>query len=253
MIMKIRDFINGFRKIEHPVLLQEEPDFSKLSADTIKRLLSLMKYLPITDVSFGLTDVSITKESNLTMLLKREILKLNKSKSFTKIYCEYYRYAHKKEIQVLNTVFCLGVDDNIWKFEFKSYFTCKSTIVASFDENIVNFLIQMSNDYIKMNDGFSNMLTTKCVIEEYQNYDLLKSSHFDGYVKTYGDDSIFRKCAISDILPEEKTEVHIIRDSIASDTGKTLNEVLDNDSMIIDIIHSVTTSSNNTEITLATV
>ena len=232
----IKKFIKGFVKTEYEVPLKEEPetlgyDVLLAMGPTIGSITRTLGYYPISDVKFGLKSYHIEKVK-IDML--SSVLSKESCKTFSKVSSVYYESSHIKEMTIKHQLFCLGIDRKVWKFDFEVYFIYKYWNNV-FDDEIAELSVQYVNGIIealRLNSmTFNNSLKATSIYDQ----ENVKSRHFSGFVKTYGDTKDYNLFSMETTLPEnEDIDSDLITKEI--DTDIPIEKYIKENTLLMDVI-----------------
>lgn len=206
---KFKDFINGFRKIEYDYPLPDHFDKDTFMYDdnmykAISDIEDEVSNFPIRNPTYGILDF---KAILLNDRYKRKVETSKKGYlSFYKQSYQKYSYSHLIENDCLITIIFKALDNKIWKFTVKTYFTYYS-YTNTYDFDILNLEIRLANAFLK-DIHIENILDKDMNIDLDDLIDTDKISYRDfiGYIKTYGDYDYFKNYGIKDIIDTDNNE-----------------------------------------------
>lgn len=231
---KFLTWMKGFMKINYNVELAEEPNLSIINLDVMdsifESITKTLSFYSCSSLIFSINEFKATKLSTKSFLYnnlkekKRPICHLKVSRCGLE-------FSYKREILISSTVFCLGIDNNIWQFDFKLRCIC-NTLNPDIDSELVNLLIEYLNAYIRC-IKLNVMCQHEIFIENTSEYDSMHTEYFTGWVKSYCNDKEYQNYASVDDLATMENEATILLSE--SDDPYIQNKV-EEESMIVDVI-----------------
>jgi hypothetical protein len=198
--IKIKNFLCGFLPINREFQLQEEPlnsvETFLLIGEKMDVLFKHLSYLPLHDVVFTLRYYRIRPVDNIP--LKKRILYNKESISFKKISMENYYSTTHRQIDVLSTIYSMGIDGRLWEFQFNPMMMYRCSC-KDFDNTIIDVCCQYIEfliDALQLNTMVNYPLSVTPSQE-----DELSSKSFEGRVVTYGNYEDSMIYGIDKILP----------------------------------------------------
>jgi hypothetical protein len=178
--MKLKDFINGFRKIEYRV---ELADKIKPFVDSVAvaELMNTLQHIPFYDIKFSIDDYKVEKLENFTISTYsyNEMKKTGECESFTKISCREIPNQNLRDFYVKNILFVMGIDGFIWKITVAGHIGGR-VYTRDFDSYIVNSFITYCNNYLKATH-IDCILKTDCMIKFLEEKSKLYKRYALGY------------------------------------------------------------------------
>lgn len=240
------NWLKGFRKKEYTVDLPTEADLTHVDLkdmDTvfvsISRILSNIRCF---DASFILNDFKAKKVSSMDLWKRLQSIK--KPISHLKVSRTGVVYSDKKEICVIATVFCLGLDSKVWKFEFNMT-SIYSSIRNDIETDIVNLIVEYLNGYIELM-GLRKMCFHGMWIDDVNHYDSVNQTTYNITMKSFCQGEDYQSYA-DNMDTDMKEKSDYIMTTI--DHKDMENEIHDK-SLIVDVIRK-RGSTQNRKIELA--
>ena len=176
--MKLKDFINGFRKIEYKV---ELADKIKPFVDSIAvaELLNTLQHIPFYDIKFSIDEYKVEKLEDYTVGMMSTLQNTEECESFTKISCREIPYQNLRNFYVKNILFVMGIDSCIWKITVSGHIGGR-VYTSDFDSYIVNSFITYCNNYLKATN-IECVLRTDCQIKFLQDKSKMYKRHILDY------------------------------------------------------------------------
>jgi hypothetical protein len=176
--MKLKDFINGFRKLEYKVELATEVK-PFVDSVAVAKLMNTLRHIPFYDIEFGIDEYKVEKEDNPTIgqLLWGNVT--SECESFTKISCREIPYQNLRNFYVKNILYVIGIDNNIWKITVSAHIGGR-VYTPDFDSYIVDTLIIYCNNYLEATN-IKCILKTDCHIKFLQDKSKQYKKHILGY------------------------------------------------------------------------
>lgn len=202
LLEKIYNWLRGFSKVEYKVPLRTCPRKLPISREGIIKLTKKVSELPINDFFFDIYSYTVEIE-NIEEVLQ-EVIKKQESQSFIDV--DYLVYHDSKEIKVniIHTIYSLGLDNNLWKFSFITDVTYHSIFYTKITDSILHEIIDTITDYlsdiINVMD-FNKMLKIPLTCKLLHELPRINERKISGFSKTYGDDWIYTK--VMNYLQEE--------------------------------------------------
>lgn len=231
---KFLKWINGFRKIEYNVPLATKVDLSKINLDIMGSVFeSMSKLIDVNlkckSLMFAITDFKATKILD-DFELRDEIHEKGESISYLKINRYEMDLSHKREILSLASIFCIGLDDEIWKFDIRASAIYTSYLIYT-EMEIVDVLIEFINGVIKTLQ-LDKMCFYDVVLHNTMKYDSINTETYTGFVKSFCNSNEYQKFAhLSDFSEIQNKDMYLINYH-----DEEIESKLEDDSMIIDII-----------------
>ena len=233
-LKQFKNWVSGFFKKEYEYELPNQPIYDDVDlimkmGESLSPILSTINDMQIDNVRFGIYDYSIKKEYNNE--LKDKLVDSDTCISFIKSSVETM-VTGQKEIEVLTTVFCLGIDNEVWKIEFKPYFLydCFS---SEFDTSVIQLCVDLANlgmDVLNLHV----MTKQKPEVSNIWETDLLGERTFTGTINTFGSFTDFQIFGIDEILPDPFiNDAKMYQDAIHN---FSIDETLEEESLIFDVI-----------------
>ena len=230
----MRKFINGFRKINYIVPLQEE---CKITENIIKEMSSTteliskkLENLPIKNIIFGFKDYKVKKV--LCSGIRKELNEYHKPISFIKVSHQNMIRENIKEIRVVSTIYSMGIDDRIWRFDLNSFIRYSSRS-NEFNDELINYCIEYTNEFIKA-CKLDKMCEYGLYVNKINDYDECNTRNYEGTIKSFGNGKDFMKFGIDEIVPD------ITRNDIDTDEKLNYNEdvvdLLNEESLVVNVI-----------------
>lgn len=239
--MNVKEFINGFRKIDYTVDLPME--FNEMKIKLGKNIINSMKYIaeevqsyPINNVRYGIRDFYCEKADPSFI---SQIKELKRPIYLVKHICKEVKSVDLIENNAINTVISLGLDGNAWKITVKSFFV-SNCFTHEFDCDFTDFCINITDAFLK--DININTMLDKNYFVDLSNYhlrtkDIISRKYFTGYIRTCGDQDDFTHTHINDILDTNSYESFkdsIVEESSTSETD--FNSFITDNSLVVDVI-----------------
>lgn len=230
IIQKIKNWFNGFRKLNYDVPLVTEPEVPCLPIKEIVDIEKMINNLPIYKVKFGLINYTIEKVQNGP--IKREIINTMKPVTFTKVSCEYFRSEKQREIRVTDSIYSIGIDQELWRIDISTFLMCLNH-TSDFDDQLIEMCEMYANGVIRVL-GLDNIFVQKISIRNFKESDILHKKCFEGYIRTFGDENKFQNYALDEICPIPDTnEATTIQNAVHRDD---LNSFIRDNSMIVEVV-----------------
>ena len=242
--MDLKKFINGFRKINYEFPLIE--DFSHMPKILSEESSKLIEYItheismyPIENVSYGVSDFKVERLSDKYL---EKLYEGNKPIYLFKDIAKNYKSMDLMENNVLSVVISLGLDNHPYKFEVKSFFTC-NCYTTSFNDEFSDFCVFLADVFLK-NHNINGMIKRGFEIDIKDKYlkdeSLISRKHFEGCIKTLGDNNFFKEFDVNEIVDvnDYETDDSIIEKSIADiPFSKYINE----NTLLVDVVRKTKT------------
>lgn len=248
VLCKIKKFIKGFFKVEYKVELQDGPkDLDYIihwqMKDTIASITRVLSFYPINNVKFGLKNYSIEKIDNeyLTPIVE----KLG-CKSFTKMSSVFYKTTHTRETNLKHQAYCVGIDHNVWKFEFNTFFIYNSwnTNYGEAEEKILDLSVAYIDKFIEVMNLDNMLLKRELWVDPVANLPNVINRNFEGVIKTYGSLSNYNLFSEVTKLPEDESiDDYITFETVGIDEKSEIESIHDK-SLLVDVIRK--DSNDNT-------
>ena len=230
----MKKFINGFRKINYIVPLQEE---CKITQDIIKEMSSTteliskkLEKLPIKNVIFGFKEYKVKKVRCLG--IRKELNSYHKPISFVKVSYQNMIQDKRREIRVVSTIYSMGLDDRIWRFDLNSFIVYSSSS-NEFNDELIDYCIEYTNEFIKV-CNLDKMCRDGLYVNKINEYDQSNTRNYEGQIKTFGNGKDFMKFGIDDIVPD--ININDIDTEEKLDYNQDVLELLDDESLVINVI-----------------
>lgn len=235
IIEHIINFFKGFKLINYKYELASKPVYTGSSlilkmSSLLGRTFKIIHDVPAENIRFGIRSYTIEKVDN--SVVESQIRVKGECVSFTKVSTISVPSACEREIDVINTIFSLGLDNKLWKFQFKTYSLYNSSS-SEFDDKFIEFCTELSNNCIEalnLNAMCKYKISVSPIYEEEQ----LATRKFEGSVSTYGNFDDTQIYGINELLPNPvEKEPDVIIESIHEENPE---KILDDDSLLFDVI-----------------
>lgn len=235
IIEHIINFFKGFKLINYEYELASKPVYTGSSlilkmSSLLGRTFKIIHDAPADNIRFGIRSYTIEKVDN--SVVESQIRIKGECVSFTKVSTIFVPSACEREIDVTNTIFSLGLDNKLWKFQFKTYSLYNSSS-SEFDDKFIEFCIELSNNCIEalnLNAMCKYKISVSPIYEEEQ----LATRKFEGNVSTYGNFDDTQIYGINELLPNPvEKEPDVIIESIHEEKPE---KILNDDSLLFDVI-----------------
>lgn len=233
MMNKILTWIDGFRLKDHEVPLATSANLSTINLNVMGSIFESMTRtianFTCESASFAILDFKANKVINVPLYYN--LIKKKKSISQLKISRCGLDISNKREIFVSATVFCLGLDKQVWRFDFKAS-TVYTSLRNDIEIQVADVLIDYLNGFIDMMD-LNKMCLYDMHIDNTLNYESVHGEIYNGWVKSYCNELEYQNYATildtSDMSNEANILLHCINE-------KEMEQELEDESMIIDVI-----------------
>ncbi len=239
ILSSILTFIKGFFLLNYTYDLPTEPAIPientivHIGKRKLESMISKISYFPITDIRYGFKDYSIEKYNS--PIIEDAIKKKGKSISFTKYSVTGFKELHTKEMNVVCTIFSIGLDGNLWRFQFKPFILYHSP-TDEYDIKMMDFCIDLVNIATEAM-SLNKMTQYELQIDTIYSMCELSNMEFSGKVAMYGNYGDSQIYGIDELLPkpEEKDEEAVIH---AVMEEKPIDTVIqqDEDVMLVDVV-----------------
>lgn len=242
---KFKSWLDGFRKKEYTYELPDKPVYNTVElllkmGDDISPIMSAIEQIPITNVRFGIHDYSISIVQNNH--IKEKLSGMNECISFTKSSVQSFKSTGQTETEVLTTVFCLGIDNNVWKIEFGPFFLYDS-MTDEFNSVIIYLCVMLVNATMKALH-LDIMTKQELAIKDLWHHDILGEQEFQGKVSTYGQFKEYQIYGIDELLPDlYENDAKLYQQAIHK---FPLDKTLEEESLIFDVVRKTRSERNET-------
>jgi len=237
---RLKNWLKGFFKVEYTCELREEPvvDPCKIFNSTDREMdqfFELIGDFPLKNLSFGLKTYKVEKIRNSSDI-KKEIERSNHCISFTKVCTESFSLVNRRELEVVHTLFAIGLDDKVWKIQLQTYmtYTCGT---REFDNHLAYALGQFAE--ICLNGlQLQKIMKSRLEVNDIFQTDLLACRRFDGTISVFGnhDESIIY--GIKNELPDVENNIaRLIQNSVHN---KPVTKIQEDDSLIYNVVKANT-------------
>jgi len=237
---KFKKWIDGFRKKEYVVPLATEANLSSINLDIMGSIFESMSrtiaHFTCESASFSIIDFKATKLVG-NLVLMYNLLKKKEPISQLKISRCGLDISQKREIYVSATVFCLGIDKEVWRFDFKAS-SVYTSLNNEIEFRIADVLIEYINGFIQ-SIQLSKMCQCDVIIQNTTNYDSVHGEMYSGWVRSYCNNIEYPYYAsihdATDMTNDAVILLHCVNE-------EEMEEQMEDDSMIIDVIRRRNTS-----------
>lgn len=230
---KFTEWISGFRKKDYDVQLATEANLSIINLDVMDSIFESMSRaisnFTCRSASFAINDFKATKITDNPML-RYDLSKKKDSISHIKVSRCGLDFSERREIVVSTSIFSLGLDGNIWRFDIKAS-TFYTSLINDIEPKVIDVLIEYINGFIE-----SMQISKMCVydvhVDDVSNYNSVYAEMYSGWVKSFCNDSEYQNFMMSTVqnmVTEADTLVNAV-------TDEDVIDAIENDSMIVDVI-----------------
>lgn len=239
---KFFNWLEGFRKKEYVVPLATETDLYKINLDIMGSIFESMSRNMVNftceSASFSILDFKASKVIG-NLMIRYNLLKKKDSISHLKVSRCGLDISSKREIFVSASVFCMGLDGEIWRFDFKAS-TIYTSLRNDIEMQIVDLLIDYLNGFIKSLQ-LSQMCTHEVKIQNTLSYESVHSEIYNGWVKSFCNELEYQNVAPLYDASDMNNEATILLHSIDEED---MQKEVEGESMIIDVIRRKNNSMN---------
>ena len=233
---KIKDFINGFRKLSYTVELAKKPSQFKLPMETINDAARLAATIPTVNMKFHLLEVNIKKRSLLYINDVYGIISSPMENQFVKISkTKYGKDLYQTEYVVDCTKIVNFLDGKIWEINIKVLITC-GTFNDIYDLHIANVAMDIANGIIKSLE-LENIVENPAVLPFYHLtwMNNVSKKYTEGVVMVYSNGCNPFYGNMNKVIPDyNRNDAHILFDGIYSSYPE--DELQDEDDGTIKVI-----------------
>ena len=233
---KIKDFINGFRKLDYTFELAKKPSQFKLPMETINDAAKTAEVIPTVNMKFHLLEVNIKKRSLsyindvygiISSPLENQFVKISKTK--------YGKDLYQTEYVVDCTKLVNFLDEKIWEINIKVLITC-GTFNDIYDLHIANVGIDIANGIIRSLE-LENIIENSNLLHfvHLDWMDNVSKKHTEGTVMVYSNGVNPFYGNMNKVIPDyNRNDAHVLFDSIYSTYPE--EELQDEEDGIIKVI-----------------
>ena len=190
---KIKEFFNGFRKIDYDVDLEGKPGYFKIPMRTIQKVVAESEKIPVMNLRFKILDIDIRKNQYQYYGIIRHDFQTKacdyNPEYFIKVSKTRYRKHDLRHTEFV--IDCIAnfnaVDGEIWTLDIAIMITC-GTFNSVFDDQIAGIAITIANGIVS-SMKLDNMLNKRCVssflFPNIENIRDQYSAFTEGLVRTY--------------------------------------------------------------------
>ena len=233
---KIKDFINGFRKLDYTFELAKKSSQLKLPMETINNAAKTAEVIPTVNMKFHLLEVNIKKRSLsyindvygiISSPLENQFVKISKTK--------YGKDLYQTEYVVDCTKLVNFLDEKIWEINVKVLITC-GTFNDIYDLHIANVGMDIANGIIKSLE-LENIIENSNLLHfvHLDWMDNVSKKHTEGTVMVYSNGVNPFYGNMNKVIPDyNRNDAHVLFDSIYSTYPE--EELQDEEDGIIKVI-----------------
>lgn len=230
---KFIKWIDGFRKKDYDVHLATEANLSVINLDVMDSIFESMSRevanFTCKSASFAINNFKATKISDSPML-RYDLSKKKSSISHVKVSRCGLDFSERREIVVSTSVFSLGLDNSIWRFDTKAT-SIYTSLINDLEPKVIDILIDYINGFIE-SMHISKMCVFNVFVDSIAEYDSVYAETYNGWVKSYCNNSEYQNF-ISLTSNEMNSEANTLVEAVTDDD--VIEEIVDN-SMIVDVI-----------------
>ena len=186
---RIKDFLNGFHKLEYDVELPGKPDQVLVPVDCLAEVARAAESIPVLNLNFKILDVTISKSDESPYSPARLSKNEGKTDYFVKL--SKMLYSRKAIKHTEFTVNCisnfLAIDNQWWTIYVQVLLSC-GTFNTVFDDAIADIALMLANGIVtsmKINDIMVKSKSTPVIFPHVNDILDRESVYTEGYVKTY--------------------------------------------------------------------
>lgn len=238
-LSKFYDWFRGFFSIEYTVELPDKPVltgealFETLSINNLFYNNLMAGYTPIRKCNIGIKNYSITQVDIdfISTYIKRVEQSLHYSRIDTIKFNEYNYH----EINLYTTIFSIGLDNKLWKFEFETYFVYNSS-VSELNSQIIDLcrdIISALIDKLNLNTMCIYNINPKLI----RNWKIGDDITYESNIRTVSNNVFFGVTPSFEKIDGKKVNFDI-KDTISDEYLNFESEIVENDDndMIVQVI-----------------